>query len=350
MAAAPTEDAEARKRARHDKQFAAAVQTTVPQLLAVAGLIFGGCCSNVFTLEAIVQSNPQAGNLITFVQFVVVAAEGYVHHFDRRRPPTFLEPAHVPFMRWVGIVALFFAVSVLNNYVWQFHISVPVHIIFRSGGTVVTMAVGHLAGRRYSARQVASVVLLTAGVVTATLGSSSGGGGGGGGTQREFALGIALLLLAQVLSAVMSLATELTYRQYGNHWRENLFYTHFLSLPFFAPAWPSIARELRALGASGPLVVAGTTLPVARDYVLLALNGLTQYVCVRGVNKLAGSATAVTVTIVLNVRKCVSLLLSVYVFGNTLSAGTCAGAALVFAGAGWYSLESAALRRKAKAA
>ena len=31
------------------------VQATVPQWIAIIGLIFGGCCSNVFSLEAIIQ-------------------------------------------------------------------------------------------------------------------------------------------------------------------------------------------------------------------------------------------------------------------------------------------------------
>ncbi|KAA8573662.1 hypothetical protein EYC84_005243 [Monilinia fructicola] len=45
------------------------------------------------------------------------------------------------------------------------------------------------------------------------------------------------------------------------------------------------------------------------------MNVLTQYACIRGVNLLAAASSALTVTIVLNVRKLISLLLSIWLFG-----------------------------------
>ena len=54
---------------------------------------------------------------------------------------------------------------------------------------------------------------------------------------------------------------------------------------------------------------------------------------------LASAASALTVTIVLNVRKLVSLLLSIWLFGNRLSPGTLIGASIVFFAGGMYGLE-----------
>jgi UDP-xylose/UDP-N-acetylglucosamine transporter B4 len=71
----------------------------------------------------------------------------------------------------------------------------------------------------------------------------------------------------------------------------------------------------------------------------LVLNVLTQYACIRGVNLLASAASALTVTIVLNVRKLISLLLSIWLFGNRLSPGTLVGAFIVFFAGGMYGLE-----------
>lgn len=71
----------------------------------------------------------------------------------------------------------------------------------------------------------------------------------------------------------------------------------------------------------------------------LVMNVLTQYACIRGVNLLASVSSALTVTIVLNVRKLVSLLLSIWLFGNQLAAGTLIGAAIVFFSGGLYGLE-----------
>ncbi|KAK9237608.1 UAA transporter [Lipomyces kononenkoae] len=341
---------------------AVSLQLGVGQLAMVMAMILGGCCSNVFTLEAIVKEDPYAGNLITFTQFVFVAVEGYIHFFALSRPPFFLAKSQVPLRQYAIIVVMFFLVSFLNNYVWKYHISVPVHIIFRSGGTMMSMVVGGLFGKRYSIVQVASVTLLTIGVISATLFDSKKKKLNQIDTTvvastEEFSLGIFILFLAQVLSALMSQLTEFTYKKYGNHWRENLFYMHFLSLPLFYPIRKSIIDEFKTLSASRPLALIPSRLAlyiprvlVPQGLMYLALNGLTQYICVRGVNNLAGNATALTVAIVLNVRKCISLLFSIYIFGNNLSFGTCFGAALVFGGAAWYSLETSRLRQVQKRA
>lgn len=72
----------------------------------------------------------------------------------------------------------------------------------------------------------------------------------------------------------------------------------------------------------------------------LVMNVLTQYACIRGVNLLAAASSALTVTIVLNIRKLVSLLLSIWLFGNQLATGTLLGAMIVFGAGGLYSLDS----------
>jgi solute carrier family 35 (UDP-xylose/UDP-N-acetylglucosamine transporter), member B4 len=69
---------------------------------------------------------------------------------------------------------LFFSVSLLNNAAFGYHISVPVHIILRSGGSVTTMVVGYFFGKRFSRNQVYSVMLLTVGVIIAALGDAQG--------------------------------------------------------------------------------------------------------------------------------------------------------------------------------
>lgn len=160
------------------------------------------------------------------------------------------------------------------------------------------------------------------------------------------------------MSAIMGLYTEETYRHYGPHWRENLFYSHLLSLPLFLPFFRSLIDQFMRLANSPPL-----KLPMPAEHVDLAtfpeairqklqqvyipsqvayliLNVLTQYACIRGVNLLAAATSALTVTIVLNIRKLVSLLLSIWLFGNRLAAGTLLGAIVVFSAGALYSLDS----------
>ncbi|KAI6087897.1 UAA transporter family-domain-containing protein [Hypoxylon rubiginosum] len=304
---------------------------TIPQWLAVGamlGLIFGGCCSNVFALEAIINLRCLwLGTLLTFVQFLFVAVTGYISQFDWTRPPFFIKPNRVPIRRWLINIVLFFSINVLNNHAFSYDISVPVHIILRSGGSITTMIAGSLYGKRYSRIQVVAVLLLTVGVVTAA--------------WSDAHTGLAVLLVAQILSAIMGLYTEDTYQKYGPHWKENLFYSHLLSLPLFLPFSRSLVSQFVRLANSKPLAlpaIEGIYIPSQVAY--LALNVLTQYACIRGVNLLAAVSSALTVTIVLNIRKLVSLLLSIWLFGNRLATGTLVGAIVVFSAGGLYSLDS----------
>lgn len=219
--------------------------TEYAEWVGVFGLIFGGCCSNVLTLESIVTKCPNSGQLITFVQFLFVSIEGFIYFFD----PTlsswkrlYLCSPHIPLHQWIVPVGLFFAVSVLNNYVWVCNISVPIHIIIRSGGTVATMAVGVVVGKRYTTRQIIAVILLTVGVIMATL-SQNKPKKGSMNVKDNSIVGVSMLIGAAVLGAIQGLVTEKTYQKYGRHWRENLFYTHFMSLVLFVPLHGQIRQQ-----------------------------------------------------------------------------------------------------------
>ncbi|KAI5850411.1 UAA transporter [Morchella snyderi] len=322
--------------------LSALAQATVPAWVHTAvmvSLIFGGCCSNVFALEAIIKTEPQSGHLLTFAQFLFVALEGLHHHFDRRSP-TLLKKNAVPLHRWAVQILLYFSVSVLNNYAFGFRISVPVHIILRSGGSMTTLLVGWLFGKRYTRLQLLSVLILTLGIAlcaysdnpppphpTSTPSSP---------TSTSYITGLLILLLAQILSAFMGLYIERTYSRFGHHPREGLFYSHLLSLPLFLPLLPSIRAQWARL-------------PAPLRWHLLA-NAATHYVCSRGVNLLAARSSALTVTVVLNVRKLVSLVVSVWVFGNVLGWGVGVGAGVVFVGGGLYALEGQRVKREMAAA
>jgi UDP-xylose/UDP-N-acetylglucosamine transporter B4 len=107
------------------------------------------------------------GTLLTFVQFIFIASIGYTSQFDIKRPPLFLKPNRVPIKRWLVNIALFFTINVLNNHAFSYNISVPIHIILRSGGSITTIGVGYLFGKRFSRIQIVSVLLLTVGVIIA---------------------------------------------------------------------------------------------------------------------------------------------------------------------------------------
>jgi solute carrier family 35 (UDP-xylose/UDP-N-acetylglucosamine transporter), member B4 len=196
---------------------------------------------------------------------------------------------------------------------------------------------------------------------------------GGHDSASTFGTGLVILFVAQVLSAIMGIYVEVTYERYGRHWQENMFYTHVLSLPLFLPFAPALIRQFNRLAHSPALALPSFmeqyVLPnvggavrnklkqiyLPSQLVYMVLNVLTQYACIRGVNLLAAATSALTVTIVLNIRKLVSLLLSIWLFGNQLAGGTLFGAVLVFTAGGIYGLHenkgrSLASRQKTVAA
>ncbi|KAK4974772.1 golgi uridine diphosphate-N-acetylglucosamine transporter [Elasticomyces elasticus] len=264
---------------------------------------------------------------------------------------------------------MFYGINMLNNWAFAFDISVPVHIILRSFGSVTTMLAGWLRGRKYSQVQVLSVVLLTLGVLTSAWADAESKGksmdADATASTSDFTAGLVILLVAQVLSAYMGVYVEDTYAEYSASWTENLFYSHFLSLPLFLPLSGTLRRQYARLASTSPLdldlnsrkssdnffvpyavqdsLVAplqriSGTLP--RGILFLLVNAMTQLLCISGVSVLSARASAVTVTIVLNIRKLVSFMFSTWIFGHELSGQMLLGAAMVFGSGALYGWET----------
>ena len=201
-------------------------------------------------------------------------------------------------------------------------------------------------------------------------------------SSASFVSGLLVLFIAQLLSAIMGIYVQNTYAIYGPYWNENLFYSHFLSLPLFVPFYPHLRDQFARLLDSPPIIITPSSLNsltlrhslqatswrkylspifspkqpdsslqlrVPMHVLTLALNSLTQYACIRGVNLLGARTSALGVTVVLNLRKLVSLFASIWLFGNKLPPGVLFGAVVVFVGAGIYSMEDGrAQKDKAK--
>jgi solute carrier family 35 (UDP-xylose/UDP-N-acetylglucosamine transporter), member B4 len=335
--------------------------------VSILSLIFGGCCANVFALEAIIQAAPNSGTLITATQFLFTSLFTLSSNLDLSRGlrHLYLRRRSIPFGRWLVYTAFFLTINILNNAAFGYKISVPLHIILRSAGPVATMAVGYFSGKHYTKLQVVAVLLLFLGVVQAAIADARAKGAeiqllaspSPGRSTSEFWTGFGILFLALVLSATMGLFTDNTYAKYGRgHTQENLFYSHTLSLPFFLMRMPELRSQSQALfleplpltayaaaerfryGRVEWLHVLMGKLPVQLVYLLL--NACTQYFCIKGVAQLSARSSSLTVGIVLNIRKLVSLLLSIWLFGNRLAPGVLVGAAIVFIGGGLYALPS----------
>ena len=183
-------------------------------------------------------------------------------------------------------------------------------------------------------------------------------------SDASFKTGLAILLVAQLLSAGMGAYVEDLYQEHGNYWQANLFYSHLLSIPLFLPFAPVLRDQFFRLHHSTPLDISGTFVERLPDFlagtlatvpqllVFLIANALTQLLCITGVNMLSAATTAVTVTVILNLRKLVSFLLSIWLFGNPMGGTMKVGAAMVFGAGALYGVETSywiPKRRKALA-
>ena len=109
--------------------------------------------SNALTLEQLTTRYPHSGTLITFFQFLVISIYGLPRHatFTTKYliPLPYLKPRRIPLTRYLLQVVLFYALSLLNNVAFSYDIPMPVHIIFRSGGLMISMIMGRFVlGRK----------------------------------------------------------------------------------------------------------------------------------------------------------------------------------------------------------
>lgn len=158
--------------------------------------------------------------------------------------------------------------------------------------------------------------------------------------MRSFVTGLTILFVAQVLSAFLGIQTQAIYEKHGPQWQENLFYTHLFSLPWFLLFPSQLIEPLARMSKSKTMVISYghlANLELPREIVLLFANAGTQLFCILGVNRLGAVTTPLGVTIVLNIRKLISLFLSTWLFGNKLPLFVWIGAALVFTGVGVYA-------------
>ncbi|KAF9526731.1 UAA transporter family-domain-containing protein [Crepidotus variabilis] len=232
-----------------------------------------------------------------------------------------------------------------------------------------------ISRKRYNSSQVISVLLVTIGVVLTTLSAQTASKSSSDFDISKYAQGIGILTLALILSGFLGLLQDWTYSKYGRPdlksrgspapWQESMFYLHFLALPMFFPLLSDLTTQIKRLNASEPRsefslpipinlstnttsgdglhdLLHPYTLPILSRsdsnhellsivknpnvdasyplslsiafphiYIPLILNTVTQLVCVAGVHRLTTRVSALTVTLVLVVRKAASLIISV---------------------------------------
>lgn len=85
---------------------------------------------------------------------MVVAVEGFVNEMNLGRKEN-----TIPLSYYFYMVLMFLSVNVLNNYALNFHIPLPLHMIFRSGSLIANLLMGELVSELLSYMVVVMITL-----------------------------------------------------------------------------------------------------------------------------------------------------------------------------------------------
>jgi len=302
----------------------------------ILSLVLGGCCTNVWAYEQLLYINPRIGSALTFAQtlFITVQTLPQFLTWPSSREPWLprLKPRQVPVRDWMLQVLVRTAGSLLNNWVFAFHVPLTIQIVFRSAGLAVSMLFGYFfLKKQYTSVQITSVVLVSIGVILTTLSRPNGPSEGPSGDLEQYIIGISMLIISSLLTGILGMLQELTFRKYGPCWREGMFYTHLLSLPIFLFLIPDIKQGLESLSTSSSMFTG--------PYFIMAGNLVTQLICVSGVSRLSSRVSSVSTNLMLTTRKAISLCFSVWWFDNGWNMKLGFGAAMVFMGSLLFTLD-----------
>ncbi|XP_076338868.1 ER GDP-fucose transporter [Tachypleus tridentatus] len=297
-------------------------------------LVYFGCCSNVVFLELITSEAPGSGNIITFAQFLVIAVEGFI--FSTK---FCTKKAVIPLSCYASLVVMFFLVSVSNNYALNFNISMPLHMIFKSGSLIANMVLGmFILKRSYKLKKFIAVGMITIGISICTVASRKDKTNQVNVNEEStfehfqfWLIGLLLLTFALFVSAYMGIYQEILYKKFGKHPREALFYSHALPLPGFLLLAENIYTHAVIFSRSEPVQVpfAGG---IPKLWLYLLGNVITQYICIRSVYRITTELSSLSVTLIVTLRKFLSLLLSIFYFQNPFTFVHWTGTLLVFGG------------------
>jgi len=141
-----------------------------------------------------------------------------------------------------------------------------------------------------------------------------------------------MLVVALITSSYMAICQEQLYRVHGNYPREAMFYIHAISLPFFAFMGADIYKSAIQFSNGPALELFGVTFPISELWALLFLSSAFQWVCIKFVYMANAEMDSLSVTLLVTLRKFLSLLVSIVYFGNVFTLQHWLGTALVFGG------------------
>lgn len=215
-------------------------------------------------------------------------------------------------------------------------------MIFRAGSLLANMIMGVvLLGKEYTPAKYTSVMMISIGIATCTIMSAQTNqikhSEGAETDNFWLSIGIGLLTFALFMSARMGIYQEVIYKEHGKHPKEAMFFLHALPLPGFLLLAPDIYNHLVISFNSSPMLIPLLNIQIPCMIVYLIGNVITQYICISAVFVLTTECASLTVTLLVTLRKFLSLLFSIWYFQNPFTALHWVGTVLVFSGTMLFS-------------
>jgi solute carrier family 35 (UDP-xylose/UDP-N-acetylglucosamine transporter), member B4 len=324
------------------------------------GSVFCGCQANVFLLELIIKGSPDTFYALTCAQYICVGLLTLPLVLRLKAPhediegaasmcPFRLRHSRIPLHNKIILSATAWAMSVANNIVFSFDVSVPLHATFRSSSLMMNMLAGYLfLNKRFTLPQVLCAATICIGLIALTLEKTRKARKEGNTSAAaddvllmpsaptwHSAIGVSILVTTTFCTAGLGVFQEYMYRDAhrreaareaqrhtttkcltgsdnGNNdgdgddaaplWAEALCMSHLYALPLFLLFPSRLFQEFASIH------------PANRVHLLL--NCLTQLVCIAGVYVMNQRTSAFTLTLTLTLRKLASVTLSVFYFGH----------------------------------
>lgn len=139
-------------------------------------LVIGGCCLNNVFLENLIVGDKASGQLLTLLQFGFIAAMSCGPRVEKSSSiiGVQLKQTTAPLWWYLALTSIFWTLSVLNNMAYDYEISQPLHMVFRSSSLAVSLLLGFVFfKKRYNTAQVLGVAVVTVGIFATTFADAS---------------------------------------------------------------------------------------------------------------------------------------------------------------------------------
>eukprot|EP01080_Neovahlkampfia_damariscottae_P004462 gene4462-7844_t len=237
-------------------------------------MLLGGCLSNNITLELMLYVDSGCGSLLTICQFLLITIQGIFQQFDSTK--FWLKDRKIPIKFHLIQVVLFFGSTIASNIAYSYHISLPLMNLFRSGALAMNLIVGMIIFRlKQPLSKIFAVLMVTFGIaITSWETSQTGGKVFNEELQFEvFIIGIGLIIFSLCLQATLGNVQQYVLKTFEADYRENVFYSHLFSLPFFFLMTDDLLKHIEIFSGTEKY---NNYVSIPYAWVLMLFNVLTQ--------------------------------------------------------------------------